>query len=110
LIFNNEENHMVSKRDIARMDVDDLLKLRSEIADELVKRRDQISKTLDSIAPHDSNRSRSRGSPMKGRKVPPKYKGPHGELWAGRGAKPRWLTALLRKGRKLESFRIKHPH
>ena len=43
---------------------------------------------------------------MKGRKVPPKYRGPAGETWAGRGARPRWLAALLKQGRKLEEFAI----
>ena len=43
---------------------------------------------------------------MKGRKVPPKYRGPGGETWAGRGARPRWLAALLKQGRKLDEFAI----
>ena len=35
---------------------------------------------------------------LKGKKVPPKYRGPSGETWAGRGARPRWLVAALRGG------------
>jgi DNA-binding protein H-NS len=38
--------------------------------------------------------------------VPPKYRGPNGETWAGRGAKPRWLVAAMKKGKKLDSFLI----
>jgi DNA-binding protein H-NS len=38
--------------------------------------------------------------------VPAKYRGPGGETWAGRGARPRWLTALIKQGRKLEEFAI----
>ncbi len=33
-------------------------------------------------------------------------RGPGGELWAGRGARPNWLTALMKKGRKPEEFLI----
>jgi DNA-binding protein H-NS len=47
-----------------------------------------------------------RRSAMKARTVPPKYRGPGGETWAGRGARPRWLAALLKEGRKLEEFAI----
>jgi DNA-binding protein H-NS len=41
--------------------------------------------------------------------VAPKYRNPkdRSEIWAGRGATPRWLRAELKKGRKLESFAIK---
>lgn len=41
-------------------------------------------------------------------KVLPKYRNPKNtnETWAGRGKQPRWLTALLRSGKKLEDFRI----
>jgi DNA-binding protein H-NS len=46
------------------------------------------------------------GSSLKGRKVPPKYRGPSGETWAGRGAKPRWLVAAIRGGKKLDDFLI----
>jgi DNA-binding protein H-NS len=39
----------------------------------------------------------------------PKYRNPEqpGETWAGRGMTPRWLTAQLRAGKKLDDFRIK---
>jgi len=46
------------------------------------------------------------GSVLKGRKVPPKYRGPSGETWAGRGARPRWLVAAIKEGKKLEDFLI----
>ena len=32
-----------------------------------------------------------RENPLKGRKVPPKFFGPNGETWAGRGKKPLWF-------------------
>jgi DNA-binding protein H-NS len=38
--------------------------------------------------------------------VPPKYQGPNGETWSGRGHEPRWLTALVATGRNKEEFLI----
>ena len=50
--------------------------------------------------------SRGGGSILKGKKVPPKYRGPSGETWAGRGAKPRWLVAAIKGGKKLDDYLI----
>lgn len=49
------------------------------------------------------------GKPSKqaGTKVAPKYRGPKGETWSGRGMMPRWLAALVAQGRTRESFAIK---
>ena len=44
--------------------------------------------------------------PMKGHKVAPKYRGPAGELWTGRGRAPRWLAELEKKGKKRDQFLI----
>jgi len=42
-------------------------------------------------------------------KVPPKFRNTANskETWAGRGKQPRWLSAEVAKGRKLEEFLIK---
>src|SRR5262245_52355853 len=45
-------------------------------------------------------------SKLKGRKVPPKYRSKKGETWSGRGMKPRWLTAAIKGGAKLDDFAI----
>jgi DNA-binding protein H-NS len=47
-----------------------------------------------------------RGAPRG--KVAPKYRNPANpaETWAGRGLKPRWLTAAMKSGKKLEHFAI----
>jgi len=54
---------------------------------------------------------KARGSKLKGRKVPPKYRDPkdRSQTWAGRGATPRWLRAYIKAGRKLEEFAIAKP-
>ena len=49
----------------------------------------------------------SKKSVQKGVKVEPKYRHPDtGATWAGRGMAPKWLSAELAKGRKLEDFLI----
>lgn len=55
------------------------------------------------------NRPSMNGHALKGRKLPPLYRNPgnRSETWAGRGHKPRWLTAALKRGKKLEYFAIK---
>ena len=40
------------------------------------------------------------------RQVPPKYRSRPGETWAGRGARPRWLEAAIKKGKELDDFLI----
>jgi DNA-binding protein H-NS len=45
----------------------------------------------------------------KGRTVAAKYVNPDdpSETWTGRGRKPRWLTAKIQEGAKIEKFLIK---
>lgn len=38
--------------------------------------------------------------------VAPKYRGPDGQTWAGRGLAPKWLVEQEKKGRKREQFLI----
>lgn len=47
-----------------------------------------------------------RASPAKGGTVAPKYRGPNGETWTGRGLMPRWLSALVSAGRTKEEFAV----
>ncbi len=39
--------------------------------------------------------------------VAPKFRGPNGETWSGRGLTPRWLKALEAQGSRKEDFAIK---
>jgi DNA-binding protein H-NS len=41
-----------------------------------------------------------------GQKLTPRYRGPNGEEWAGRGRPPSWLTALEEQGRTREEFAV----
>ena len=47
-----------------------------------------------------------RRSKAAGTTVAPKYRGPHGETWSGRGLMPRWLAALVAEGRAKEEFAV----
>lgn len=42
-----------------------------------------------------------------GQVVAPKYRGPNGETWSGRGLAPRWLASLIATGKTKEDFAIK---
>jgi len=87
-----------------------LCKLREEIAEELKKRAESLRRTIDQlVGPISSADNQHRGGPRKGYKVAPKYKGPHGEKWSGRGKKPRWLTAAMSEGKQLNDFLIGKP-
>jgi DNA-binding protein H-NS len=38
--------------------------------------------------------------------VAPKYRGPNGETWTGRGLTPKWLSQLISQGQAKETFLI----
>lgn len=38
--------------------------------------------------------------------VAPKFRGPNGETWSGRGLTPKWMSALIAQGQTKESFVI----
>ena len=92
---------------LSRMTVEALMDLRKRVDETLHKRRAELEKQLERIAVFGGARVvRGRGSALKGKKVPPKYRGPSGETWAGRGARPRWLVAAIKGGKKLDDFLI----
>jgi DNA-binding protein H-NS len=59
----------------------------------------------------ESSRKRTGRKPAKsaGSKVAPKYRNPANpsETWSGRGRQPRWLAALVQKGKEPSEFLIK---
>jgi DNA-binding protein H-NS len=84
-----------------------LCKLRDEIAEELKNRAESLQRTIDQlVGPTSSANDEHPRGPRKGYKVAPKYKGPYGEKWSGRGKTPRWLTAALSEGKQLNDFLI----
>jgi len=90
---------------LSGMTVEALMDLRQRIDETLHRRRAELQQQLAALGVTRVVR-RGGGSALKGRKVPPKYRGPSGETWAGRGAKPRWLVAAIKRGKKLDDFLI----
>ena len=95
--------------------------LKSMSIEKLVALKDQIEAMLSSKGPTSSARIRAgKARPLSRRQigikgssrirgaVAPKYRNPENpaETWAGRGLKPRWLTAAIKSGRKPEDFLI----
>ncbi len=100
---------MARKSNLALMSVEALFKLREEVSTILSTRAHELRAQLARLTGGEVGNAKRRGRPpgRKGKKVPAKYRGPKGVTWSGRGLKPRWLTAELKKGKKLEDFAIK---
>jgi len=97
----------MSKVNLSGMTVEALMDLRKRVDQTLHQRRADPEKQLKSFALVGGARVvRGGRSALKGKKVPPKYRSPSGETWAGRGAKPRWLVAAIKGGKKLDDFLI----
>jgi DNA-binding protein H-NS len=79
--------------------------LSSRVAEERRAVQDQLTK-LDRLIGTGARAKGVRGG-VRGA-VAPKYRNPENpaETWAGRGLRPRWLAAALKKGKKLEDFSI----
>jgi DNA-binding protein H-NS len=110
------------KINLKHLTVGDLVRLRDEVetalSGKIAMERKELQAKIDALAAFESRHSAKsngvrrqvanarRSNPAKGKKAAPKYRGPNGELWAGRGLAPRWLTALEKKGKKREAFLI----
>jgi DNA-binding protein H-NS len=103
----------VAKINLSNMSVESLMELRQRVDKALLERRAEMEKQLArmdrSISGEREARRGGGTSALRGRKVPPKYRGPSGETWAGRGARPRWLVDAMKGGKKLEQFLIDKP-
>jgi DNA-binding protein H-NS len=92
---------------LSGMSVESLLKLRDDIGKELSRKatelQSQLARLGSEVAPIRMGRG---GSKLKGRTVPVKYRDRAGNTWAGRGARPRWLVAAIKEGKKLEDFAV----
>jgi DNA-binding protein H-NS len=86
------------------MNVQALMNLRTQIDKRLAELRTELEKQLDALIGQSKRKGKSS---LRGRKVPPKYRSAKGETWAGRGARPKWLVAAMKKGRKMDDFLIK---
>ncbi|MFL9826142.1 H-NS family nucleoid-associated regulatory protein [Rhodoplanes sp. SY1] len=99
----------MANANLSTMEVDELLALRGEIDATLEERsrklRDQLAQ-LEKATGRTTKPPGQRSSTLKGVKVPPKFVGPNGETWAGRGARPKWLAELVEAGHAIEEFAV----
>src|SRR5262249_47957771 len=97
----------MARVNLSGMTVEALMDLRKRVDETLNERRAELQMQLERMALVGGRRVvRGGASVLKGKKVPPKYRSPSGETWAGRGARPRWLVAAIRGGKKLDDFLI----
>jgi len=77
----------------------------AKVAEDRRTVQEQLSR-LDRLAVGGA-RAKGLGRGLRGAN-PPKYRNPDNpaETWAGRGLKPRWLSAALKSGKKLEDLAI----
>src|SRR5215475_6991273 len=96
------------------MTIDALLGLREKIDAVLTAKVQDERRSLESelaklsrVVMGSGRTKASFGRGVRG-KVAPKYRNPENpaETWAGRGLKPRWLSAALKAGKKLDDFTI----
>ncbi len=93
------------------MSIDKLVKLKSDVEAMLVvkvtEQRRALEAELSKLGGYRPGK-KSPGGAGKYGSVAPKYRNPENprETWAGRGLKPRWLTAALKSGKKIEDFAI----
>jgi DNA-binding protein H-NS len=96
----------MARTNLGSLSVEALLKLRDDIGKVLSQRAVQLEEQLSKLGGEVGGGRRGRGSAMKGKKVPIKYRDKEGHAWAGRGAQPVWLREKLKAGAKLEDFAV----
>jgi DNA-binding protein H-NS len=100
---------------LASMPIAKIFELRDEIAEHLVQRRKALEIEMAQLEKHAAGARRAAGarkgtsagrpSPLVGRKVAVKYRGPKpGQTWTGRGMPPRWM-----EGKDPAKFLISKP-
>src|SRR5947199_9763476 len=116
---------MSKKLNFAAMSIDEMWQLHEEISQllsvrltsekrELEKRLAQLRREKDLPQSQTEPNKTSKDGKRERRKYPrvfPKYRNPDepSETWSGRGKQPRWLTAALKTGHKIEEFVIGKP-
>jgi DNA-binding protein H-NS len=92
--------------DLKSMSVDELWSLHELVAAALARKIQAKTKKLNQRL-HQLGLDAASLTVAKSR-ARPKYRNPAepSETWAGHGKKPRWLTAQLKSGKKIDDFRI----
>ena len=96
--------------DLKSMSTDQLSILCDEITailtEKIVAQKRVLDDRLKQLVPVERTSETARRRPYP--TVLPKFRNPDNksETWAGRGKKPRWLSAHLKSGKQIEDFRI----
>jgi len=104
---------VMKRSDLEKMSADELWKLHEEVATALAAKMTAEK----SILEYRLSQLRRQFEFAQGRDTPerrpyptvaPKFQNPDqpSETWAGRGKQPRWLTAQLKSGKRIDEFRI----
>jgi DNA-binding protein H-NS len=97
------------------MSIDKLMKFKDQIeaalASKVTEQRHALELQLSKLDRFEVGKGRGKSASGRGGArgaVAPKYRNPEdpAETWAGRGLKPRWLTAAIKGGKSLEDFAI----
>jgi DNA-binding protein H-NS len=103
---------MARPKKLSLLSVDALFKLRDDVAAALDRKAEGLKKQIAALGSDYAEvgriavYGRKRRGPLRGRKVPIKYRDKAGNTWAGRGAQPRWLTAAIKAGAKRDDFLV----
>jgi DNA-binding protein H-NS len=85
-------------------------KIEAAISAKVTERRRELEAQLSKLSGFGGGGGKATKVGQGGRtgSVAPKYRNPENpaETWAGRGLKPRWLTAAMKGGKSLEDFAI----
>ena len=84
--------------------------IEAAITAKVSERRRELETELAKLAQFDGRGGKAARSGRGGARgaVAPKYRNPENpaETWAGRGLRPRWLSAAIKGGKKIEDFAI----
>ena len=95
--------------DLKKMSVDALLRARETIDKLLSQRLSGLTRQLhqlDGLLGIEKKKRDPKPGSRRRKAISAKYQGPNGETWAGRGMKPKWMTALIAEGRSREEFAV----
>jgi DNA-binding protein H-NS len=79
---------------------------RASLLAEFETRSAELGMSLEELRTSAASPSGRKPRKDAGTPVAPKFRGPNGETWTGRGRKPGWLTTLEAQGKKPDDYRI----
>src|SRR5262245_50271250 len=94
------------RQGLASMSIEALISLRDNVGRVLKERSEELRRQLQQAEIERPARKAAPG--RRGGKIPPKYRDPDNpaNVWAGRGAIPRWMAEKIKSGAKREDFLI----